>query len=200
MKKVSSVEEYIENNPKYADALHILRNIILKTELEESIKWNAPVYSVDGKNVIGLGAFKNHFGIWFFNGIFLKDNANILHNAQEGKTKALRQMRFEDLNQINEDLVLEYVKEAIDIQKSGKIIIPTKTKKSDVAVASELLELCHDNKEFKLKFDSLSPYKQKEYSEYISQAKRESTKKTRLEKIIPMILEGKGLNDKYKNC
>ncbi len=105
MKKVQSIEEYIKANIKWYEALTILRDIIKSTDVEETIKWNAPVYSVDGKNVIGLGAFKNHFGIWFFNGVFLKDEKNLLTNAQEGRTKALRQMRFESVDDINKQAV-----------------------------------------------------------------------------------------------
>lgn len=113
------VDKYIESQVKYKDSLVLLRNILLKTELEESLKWSAPVYTINGKNVIGLAAFKNHFCIWFFNGVFLKDEKKLLVTAQE-KTKALRQMRFESINDIDEDTVLAYAKEAIENQKLGK--------------------------------------------------------------------------------
>ena len=86
MKKPGSVEEYIETNEHFSEALTLLRSIINKTELNEAIKWSAPVYDLDGKNVVGLGAFKNHFGIWFFNGVFLKDEHKLLVTAQ-GKPK-----------------------------------------------------------------------------------------------------------------
>ena len=66
MKKVSSVEEYIEVNAHFAEELTILRDILNSTELEETLKWSAPTYTLNSKNVIGLGAFKHHFGIWFF--------------------------------------------------------------------------------------------------------------------------------------
>lgn len=199
MKKVYSVEEYIEINSHFGEALSLLRAIILKTELNESIKWSAPVYDLNGKNVVGLGAFKNHFGIWFFNGVFLKDEHKLLVNAQENKTKALRQMRFTSIDEIDKILVLAYVKEAIDNQKLGKEIKPNRTKK-EVVIPDEL------NQVFKVKYDvndsfkALTPGKQKEYCNYISDAKREATKQTRIEKIIPMILSGVGLHDKYKNC
>lgn len=199
MKKVSSVEEYIETHNKWSEALTILRDIINKTELEETLKWSAPVYSLNGKNVVGLGAFKKHFGLWFFNGVFLKDEKKLLVNAQE-KTKALRQMRFESLDEIDKYAVLEYVKEAIENQKRGKDIKPEKTTKKAITIPSELQEALKKNAELKTGFQALSPYKQKEYCEYIATAKREATKQSRLEKIVPMILQGIGLNDKYKNC
>lgn len=70
MKKVNSVEEYLEVNSHFSEALSLLRKIISSTELEETLKWSAPVYTLNGKNVLGLGAFKNHFGVWFFNDFF----------------------------------------------------------------------------------------------------------------------------------
>ena len=198
MKKVYSVEEFIENNEHFGDALTILRNIINSTELNEAIKWSAPVYDLNGKNVVGLGAFKNHFGIWFFNGVFLKDDKKRLVNAQE-KTKALRQMRFTSINEIDKDIVLSYVKEAIENQRQGLEIKPERIKK-DVVIPIELKLALKANSKLEASFKSFSPSNQREYCEHIATAKRESTKQNRLEKIIPMILDGAGLHDKYKKC
>ena len=200
MKKVNSIEEYIEVNGHFSEALMLLRNIINLTELNESIKWSAPVYDLNGKNVIGLGAFKNHFGIWFFNGVFLKDKHKLLVNAQENKTKALRQMRFEHIEQIDKNIVLAYVKEAIENQKLGKEIKPTKITKKDIVIPQELQKELNTNSTLFDAFKILTPSKQREYCEYIETAKREATKQTRLEKIKPMIIQGIGLHDKYKNC
>lgn len=198
MKKVSSIEEYIEKQDKYSDALMLLRELMLSTEMNECLKWGAPVYSVEGKNVVGLGAFKNHFGIWFFNGVFLKDEKKLLEQAQE-KTKALRQMRFESIHDINKSAVLAYVKEAIENQKLGKELKPErKGKKVDIPV--EFQAAFKNDSSLQAAFKTLTPGKQREYCEYIASAKRETTKQSRLEKIKPMVLKGVGLYDKYKNC
>lgn len=197
MKKVSSVEEYIEENSHFGEALSLLRDLINTTELEETLKWNAPVYTLNGKNVVGLGAFKNHFGIWFFNGVFLKDKNNLLEQAQE-KTKGLRQMRFESIDEIDKHAVLAYVTEAIENQKLGKEIKPEKMGKT-IVIPKELQIALETNKNFQAAFKALTPGKQREYCEYIELAKQEKTKMSRLEKIKPMILKGVGLNDKYKN-
>lgn len=199
MKKIQSVEEYIENNQHYADELNLLRNLINSTELEETVKWNAPLYALNGKNVVGLGAFKHHFGIWFFNGVFLTDKDNFLINAQENKTKALRQMRFKTMADINESAVIAYVKEAIENQKLGREIKPQRTSKS-VVIPDELKTVFFAKKELHIAFNALTPGKQREYCQHIAEAKREATKLSRIEKITPMILKGVGLNDKYKNC
>ena len=199
MKKVNSIEEYIEVHPKWTEALTILRNIINSNEVEETLKWSAPVYTVEGKNVLGLGAFKNHFGIWFFNGIFLKDEKKLLVNAQNGKTKALRQMRFESIDEIDKNAVLSYVKEAIENQKLGKEVKVDRIKKKTIIPKEIQIELDKDS-DYKNSFDKLTPGKQREYCEHITSAKRDATKPSRLEKIKPMILQGIGLHDKYKNC
>lgn len=198
MKKVTSVEDYIENNSHYGEALKILRDLILTTELEESIKWNSPVYVLDGKNVLSFGAFKHHFGIWFFNGVFLKDEHNLLEQAQE-KTKGLRSMKMTSLEQINKSVILAYIKEAIENQKLGKEITPEKKGKT-VAIPQELNSALKKNTILLDSFKTLTPFKQREYCEYIDTAKRAETKQTRLEKILPMIEKGIGLNDKYRDC
>ncbi|GGK17166.1 hypothetical protein GCM10007962_09260 [Yeosuana aromativorans] len=197
MPKINSVDDYIESHHHFSDGLNLLRSIIEKTELVETIKWNSPVYTIDGKNVVGMGAFKHHFGIWFFNGVFLKDEKNLLVTAQE-KTKGLRQMRFESVDDINTNAVLAYIKEAIQNQKLGKEIKPEKTK--TIVIPEALKQEFKNNEALYSCFKSLPPYKQKDYCEYIDTAKREATVTSRLEKIVPMILAGIGLNDKYKNC
>lgn len=199
MKKASSVEEYIGINTKWSKALSLLRSIMVSTELTETLKWSIPTYTINGKNVLGIGAFKDHFGVWFFNGVFLKDEHNILRNAQEGKTKALRQLNFSSIEEIDKNILLKYVKEAIENQKLGKEVKPDRTKKETI-IPNELQNEFIKNSELKSAFNDLTPYKQRAYCEHIQSAKREATKQTRLEKILPLILQGKGLHDKYKNC
>ena len=199
MKKLHSVEEYIETNSHWQKELEALRSIVLKTELNEAIKWSSPVYDLNGKNVLGLGAFKNHFCIWFFNGVFLKDDHKLLVNAQENKTKGLRQMRFDNIGDINKALVLTYVKEAIENQRAGREI-KIERKGKTVHIPEELQSALNNDQDLQLAFSALTPGKQREYCEHIATAKREATKLSRLEKITPMILNGKGLHDKYKNC
>ena len=142
-------------------------------------------------------AFKNHFGLWFFNGSLLKDLNNILENAQEGKTKFMRHLKFTSVNDIDKLLVLNYVQEAIENQKKG--IVPKKGKNKIEKEPPLFKELFLKNKELQQKFQSLTPYKQKEYFEYINTAKQEKTKGYRLEKCIRLLKKGIGLNDAYLN-
>lgn len=172
-----------------------LHAIIRKTPLIETTKWGGPVYTYKNKNVVGIGGFKSYFGIWFYNGVFLKDEKKLLINANEENTKSLRQMRFNSANEIDEKLILNYIKEAIEIEEKG-LSIPKEKKET---IIPELLQKELDNNsELFTKFNKFSPYKQREFIEHITTAKQEKTQIARLEKIIPMILEERGLNDKYR--
>lgn len=198
MKKNKTVDEYINKRKFWLTELNFLRKIILSTELQETIKWGAPVYTINGKNIVGIAAFKSYVSLWFFQGALLKDKKKKLVSAQEGVTKTLRHWKFNSKKEIDEKLVKEYLLEAIDNQKKGKQIKPTV--KKPIEIPLELKSAFVKNKKLKNCFGELAPYKQREYAEYISEVKREETKMTRLKKIIPMILEMRGLNDKYKNC
>ena len=186
----------MQNNKQWAEELESLASIINKLPLEKTIKWGAEVFTYNGKNVVSYGGFKNYFMLWFFNGVFLEDKYKVLVNAQEGKTKSLRQWRFTSIDEIDENKITEYINEAIEIEKKGLKISPDKF----VAIPiSEILEKEFKNdKTLKSAFEKLTPGKQKEYIVYINEAKQEATKLKRLEKIKIMILQGIGLNDKYK--
>ena len=180
---------------QWSEELDKLHAIISKTPLIETTKWGGPVYTYNNKNIVGLGGFKSYFGIWFYNGVFLKDEKKLLINANEENTKSLRQMRFNSANEIDEKLILSYINEAIEIEDKG-LFIPKEKKET---IIPTILEVELDkNSMLKEKFNSFTPYKQREFIEYITSAKQEKTQIARLEKIIPMILEGKGLNDKYR--
>ena len=175
--------------------LSLLQSIIDKTELTQTTKWGGPVYVYEKKNVIGVGGFKDYFALWFFNGVFLKDEQKKLLNAQEDKTKSLRQWRFTSKEEINEKVILEYIAEAIENEKQGKII---KTSKKETIVSELLEKEMSQNSALAAAFQKFIPYKQYEFLEYIETAKQEKTKLSRIEKVIPMILGNIGLNDKYR--
>jgi uncharacterized protein YdeI (YjbR/CyaY-like superfamily) len=175
--------------------LEELKKCIAKSELVETTKWGAPAYTYNNKNVIGIGGFKHFFTLWFFNGVFLKDDLKVLVNANEGVTKALRQWRFTHMDQIDEAKILQYINEAIENEKKGWVLKPSKKEK---VVCPYFEEVLRQNQTLKAAFERLSDAKQNDYLDYIESAKQEKTKQTRCEKITPFILEGKGLNDQYK--
>lgn len=177
------------------EELELLKSILNKTELTETIKWGAPVFTYNNKNVLGLGGFKNYFAIWFFKGVFLEDKAGVLINANEENTKSLRQWRFTSISNINEKDILTYVNEAIKIERKG---LEIDTEKKETVIPELLQQALEESPELYKAFNALPPYKQREYCEHIDSAKRELTKLSRLEKCKPQIVQGKGLNDKYR--
>ncbi len=198
MEKSEKVERYYAEEHQFSEAIMKLRGLALKTGLEETFKWMFPTYTLDDKNVIAICKFKKHFGIWFFNGVFLSDPYKVLENAQKGKTQAMRHWKFHSEEEIDNQKVLGYMNEAIENQKRGIMLIPKKKTPIKVVVPELLKNSLNKNALIKKAFQKLSPYNQKEYSEYIANAKQEKTKLSRLEKILPMISRGEGLNDKYK--
>ncbi len=194
---VKNVEEYLEKNAKWREPLEKLREILQQTKLTETIKWGAPVYTLNNKNVVGLAAFKKHYALWFFNGTSLIQNTALLHNAQEGKTKALRQIRFTEKDNLPVDTLKKYVEEAIDLQEKG-IAKPVKTAKKSLPYPEVIKRAFEEDKKLEASFKALTPGRQREYLEHIHSAKQEKTKERRLQKNIPLILAGRGLHDKYK--
>ena len=194
--KPTSVAEIIHEMAPWTEGLLLLREIILSTGLQEEIKWGSPAYTYDGKLVLSIGGFKNFFTMWFHQGVFLSDPANVLVNASEGRTRGLRQWRFTSTAEIKPALVKKYVKEAIANAKAGKEIRPEK--KAPLDIPEEFAVAFKKDKTLKTAFNGLTPGKQREYLEYVTEAKTEATRLRRTQKSIPMILRGVGLNDRYK--
>jgi uncharacterized protein YdeI (YjbR/CyaY-like superfamily) len=197
MKRASSVDEYIAAGGKWQESLRLLRELFSATRLQETIKWGMPVYTLNQKNVAGFSAFKSWTGIWFFQGVFLEDTDRVLINAQEGTTKGLRQWRFYSADEIREHRpsILTYLEEATRNQEAGKEIKPQRNKA--LVIPEELETAFKSDPSLKESFESLSLSRRRDYAEHVGSAKREETRQQRLQKVIPMILEGIGLNDKY---
>ena len=136
MKRNKTVDDYVASRELWQDEIRRLRKILLTTELTEEVKWGGPCYTYDGQNVVGIGGFKSYFGLWFHQGVLLKDKEAVLINAQEGTTKALRQWRMHSSKDIKPAIIKAYVKEAISLVKAGKKIGPQK--KKPLVVPSEL--------------------------------------------------------------
>lgn len=184
-----------KTNP-WSEALEKLKEILSKTPLEVTVKWGSDVYVHNGKNIVSVGAFKHHLALVFFNGVFIEDVFNVF--SQDTTAKAMRQWKFKSLDEIDEKKILKYINEAIKNSEEGKEL--KAEKHQPVPTADLLLEAFKKDKSLKEAFEKLTSGKQKEYNLYIGEAKQEATKIKRLKKIIPMILKGVGLHDKYKNC
>lgn len=185
MNKIT-IDEYILNSGKWEDSLILLREIVLDSGLVETVKWGMPVYTLGGKNVVGVVAFKSYAGLWFYQGVFLKDERKLLYAADEG-TGAVRQWRFKNADEIRDEVeyLVEYIEEAIENMKQGKIMKPDLNKP---IIIPEELQIAFDNDpHLKETFHAMSKSKRREYARYIDQAKQAETRQRRLQKIIGMI-------------
>ena len=198
MDKTQQVEAYYQESHLFKEGINLLRQLAQQTEAIETLKWRMPVYTIGNKNVFGIVRFKHHFGIWFFNGAFMQDSLKVLQNAQEGKTKGMRSWKFNSINEIKEASVLNYLNEAITNQKEGKFLVTRKVTK-ELVIPDLLVTAFKNDTELKTAFDKFTHYKQKEFCEYITEAKQDKTKQKRLAKISPMIKVGIGLADKYRS-
>jgi uncharacterized protein YdeI (YjbR/CyaY-like superfamily) len=184
------LKEYSVN--VWAEAYNLMEEIIQNTPLKKEKKWGTDVYTLNGQNVVSWMGFKQFFSIWFFKGVLMEDHLKVL--IAIGDTKVQRQWRFRNVSEMDKNNILSYIREAM---KLSDVIIP-KEDRPEPQHPTELIEFLKANKDVKNAFETLSKSKRRDYIEYIAEAKQAATKAARLEKIKPMILGGKGLNDKYK--
>ena len=198
MERQEKIEKFYKEAHRFKNEIAELRTLALACGMAETYKWSFPTYMIDNKNIIAINKFKNHFGIWFFNGVFLSDPKKVLENAQDGKTMAMRHWKFTTLEDIDKKDVTSYINEAIENQNKGLQLKVEKKPKTKIVIPVQLSIALENNDDIKAAFNKLTYSKQKDYVEYIATAKQEKTKLSRLEKIVPLILAGSGINDIYR--
>ncbi|MBK9151469.1 MAG: DUF1801 domain-containing protein [Saprospiraceae bacterium] len=191
-----SISGYFQNLSQWKAECLLLREIVLSTGLEESIKWGGPCYTYEGQNVVSIESFKSYFGLWFFQGALLEDKPGYFIQSEVNKNKAIRQWRFNTMDEVLNAPVREYILESVENFKNGKKIKPNTQK--EIILPDVLQDTLTNDARLLSQWESLSRSCQREYAEYIGQAKKTETQLNRIQKIIPMILDKKGLNDKYK--
>jgi len=196
VRSAKSYDDYLSQHPKWHDGIELLRKALLECNMSETIKWGAPVYTFNNKNVASIGAFKNHLALWIYQGSLLKDKKKLLVQVQEN-TKAMRHLRYHANDEIDVAIVKAYCLESIENFKNGLEIKPERKKKA-LIIPNELQVILEDNASVKDSFNALTEGKKREYAEYITLAKQAKTKANRIAKILPLIQSGQGLNDRYK--
>jgi uncharacterized protein YdeI (YjbR/CyaY-like superfamily) len=188
------VDQFLEKVTKWKKEMALLREIVLDSkELEEDYKWMHPCYTLQGKNVVLIHGFKEYCALLFHKGALLKDPEGILIQQTENVQSA-RQIRFTGITQINQQkaIIKDYIKEAIEIERSGKKVTLKETK--DFPMPEEFQKRLKD-RQLKNAFYALTPGRQRAYLFYFSQAKLSQTRESRIEKYIPKIFDGKGMDD-----
>ncbi|KZE14554.1 YdeI/OmpD-associated family protein [Priestia aryabhattai] len=188
------VDEFLTKAKKWKEEYETLRKIVLDCELTEDFKWMNPCYTFEKKNIVLIHGFKEYCALLFPKGALLQDSHGILIQQTEN-VQGARQIRFTDVQEIaeKEAILKAYIYEAIEVEKAG---LKVKAKKPEELIIPEELQHKFDEiPALKDAFTTLTPGRQRAYILHFSAAKQSKTRASRVEKCIPNILNGKGLND-----
>ena len=188
------VDTFISKATRWQEEYKKMRTIALSCQLTEELKWGVPCYTFENKNVVLIHGFKEYCALLFVKGALLKDDKGILI-IQTENVQAARQIRFTNLQQIIElepDLKA-YIEEAIEVEKTGLKVEFKPT--AEFAMPAEFQKKLDEVPALKTAFEALTPGRQRAYLLHFSAPKQSATRQTRVEKCIPQILAGKGLND-----
>ena len=188
------VDWYFQKAKKWQEELEILRIIILDCQLTEELKWGCPCYTLKNSNIVLIHTFKEYCAVLFFKGALLKDSKGILVQ-QTKNVQSARQIRFTNAREIVEmqPILKAYIAQAIEVEKSG-LEVEFKTT-TEFGVPEELQHQFDEIPELKAAFDALTPGRQRGYILHFSEPKQSKTRASRVEKYMPHILNGRGLND-----
>jgi uncharacterized protein YdeI (YjbR/CyaY-like superfamily) len=190
------VDEFLDKANKWKEEFEKLRRIVLDCdcELTEEFKWMHPCYTFEGKNIVLIHGFKEYCALLFHKGALLKDAHGILIRQTEN-VQAARQIRFTNVQEINEleTILKEYIYEAIEVEKAGLEVDFKKT--AEYIIPDEFQREIDENPALKTAFEALTPGRQRAYILHFSQPKQSKTRESRVQKCIPKILNGMGLND-----
>ena len=189
-----AVNWFFEKQNKWQDAYSELRELVLDCGLTEELKWGCPCYTQQKSNIVLIHGFKNYCALLFMQGALLKDPKKILVQ-QTKNVQSARQLRFSSVEEIlkNKTTIKTYIKEAIANDQAGLKMEMKAT--TEFEMPSEFKTALAEMPELKTAFDKLTPGRQRSYLLYFSSAKQAKTRMERVEKYIPKILDGKGLDD-----
>ena len=189
------VDEYLSRAGQWRAEFEKLRMIILDCQLTEELKWGVPCYTFQDSNIVLIHGFKEYCAILFVKGALLKDAGGILIQQTEN-VQAGRQVRFTNIREIveMEPILKAYIQEAIEVEKAGLKV--NFKKNSELRFPEEFQNKLDEIPALKNAFEALTPGRQRAYSLYFSQPKQSKTRESRVEKCMPQILDGKGLDDR----
>jgi uncharacterized protein YdeI (YjbR/CyaY-like superfamily) len=188
------VDFYFNKTKKWQEEVGLLRSLILDCGLTEELKWGCPCYTYQNNNIVLIHDFKEYCAVLFFKGALLNDTNGILIQQTEN-VQAARQVRFTNVLEIIElrPLLKTYIFEAIEVEKAGLKVVLKKT--TEFTMPDEFKSKLDTIPALKAAFEALTPGRQRAYMLYFSSAKQIKTREQRVEKYMPQILNGKGLDD-----
>jgi len=182
----------------WREVLIELRTIVAETDLTENLKWSFPTYTYNGANVLILSAFREYASISFFKGVLLEDSKNLLQSPGEN-SQAVRLFKFTKVAQVKEfsDDLKSFIREAINLEATGKKV---DFKSENPDFPPELVIRFDEDPLLKLAFETLTPGRQRGYLLFFNGAKQTTTRANRIDKYVPLIMQGKGMNDERYKC
>jgi len=188
------VDFFFDKAEKWQAEFKQLRTIILDCGLTEELKWGQPCYTFQDSNIVLMHGFKEYCALLFFKGALLNDANDILIQQTENVQSA-RQIRFTNAKEIVKlkNILKAYIYEAIEVEKAG-LKVPLK-KTTEYRIPEEFQKKLDKSKALKTAFNALTPGRQRAYLLHFSSPKQSATRESRVEKSIPQILKGKGIND-----
>jgi len=192
------VDFYFDKAEKWQKEVEKLRTIVLDCPLNEELKWGCPCYTFQDSNIVLIHVFKEYCALLFFKGSLLSDPDDMLIQ-QTKNVQAARQIRFTNLREIVQQasILKAYIYEAIEVEKAG---LRVKLKKaSEFPIPVEFQHKLDKKPALKRAFYALTPGRQRGYLLHFAAPKQSKTREARIEKCMPQILQGKGLNDDYQS-
>ena len=187
------VDAFVSRTKVWQGEIQKLRSILLDCGLDEDIKWGKPCFAFEGKNVAIIQPFKAHCSLMFFKGALFEDTHGLLRSQGENTQSALR-LEFTSEAQVKKAVVASYVKQAILVEKSG-LTVDFKAER-ELELPEELTQILQKNRKLAKAFHALTPGRQRGYVMHFKGAKQSQTRTARIEKCIPKILAGLGMNDR----
>lgn len=185
---------YFHKAGKWQKEIKQLRHIVLDCGLTEELKWGCPCYTFNGSNIVLIHVFKEYCALLFFKGALLSDTNGILVQQTEN-VQAARQARFTNLAEIVAlaPVLKTIIYEAIEVEKAGLKVSLKQTK--EFPMPEEFQTKLDKVPGLKAAFEALTPGRQRAYLLHFASPKQAKTRESRIEKCIPDIFAGKGLND-----
>ena len=190
-----AVDAWVARAKAWRDEIGRLRAILLASGMAEEFKWGKPCYTHAGSNIVLIMPLKETCALLFTKGALVKDPKGLLVQPGENSQSA-RQMRFTSLAEIVklEKSLKGYFEDAMAVEAAGTKVAFRKS--TDLVYPKEFQDELDRNSALREAFHALTPGRQRQYHLHFTGAKQSVTRQARVEKAIPLIMEGVGLNDR----